>query len=132
MTTNDSLASALALLGEPMLVPKAALLFDAGEPCTGVYIVRSGAVDLFLLAGGVPVWSRSVTSGGVIGLPAAVSLHKYSLRAVANDNAELVFVAAPAVRSAIRNDPMIGMEILRTMSEELVTLRQKFAMFKPA
>jgi CRP-like cAMP-binding protein len=130
MLTDESLASALAQIGEPMLVPKAAMLFDVGEPCTGVYVVQSGAVDLHLLADGQPIWSRYVPEHGIIGLPAAVGKQPYSLRAVANDHAQLVFVRAEAVQDAIRNDATIGMQILRVMSEEVTALRRKFSMFK--
>lgn len=130
MITDEALASALAQFGEPILVPKAAMLFDVAEPCTGVYVVQSGAVDLHLLADGQPIWSRSVQQHGIIGLPAAVGKQAYSLRAVANDHTQLVFVRADVVRDAIRNDSNIGLQILRVMSDEVNTLRKKFAMFK--
>src|ERR1051325_6416608 len=132
MLTNDSLADTLAPLGDAMMIPKAAMLFDVGELCSGVYIIRSGSVDLLLLnAANIPVWSRCVSAGGVLGLPAAVGMKQYSLRAVAHDNAELVFVPATTIQSVIRNDPNVGFQVLKAMSEEVATLRKKVAMFDP-
>ena len=131
MINNESLALALTPFGEPMTVPKGAMIFDIGEPCTGVYVVHFGTVDLSLLdEHWQRIWSRCVPAGGVLGLPAAVSCKEYSLRAVAQGNTELVFVPATTIQSLIRQDANIGLQVLQAMSAEVIALRKKFAMFK--
>jgi CRP-like cAMP-binding protein len=49
VTPNQDLAIALALHGAVMRVPKDAVILQAGEQADGIYIVRSGKVDVQLL-----------------------------------------------------------------------------------
>lgn len=126
MVTDSALATALAFHGQAMRVPKSAVIFEAGETADGIYIVRSGRVEVQLLnPHEIPVWSRVVSDSGILGLPAAIGRHAHHIRAVASDNSELIFVDAGTLSDVIRDDPKLGTQVLMLISEELSDLRRK-------
>ena len=129
MVTDSALATALAFHGQAMRVPKSAVIFEAGETADGIYIVRSGRVEVRLLnPHEIPVWSHIVPDSGILGLPAAIGRHAHHIRAVACDNSELIFVDAGTLSDVIRDDPKLGTQVLMLISEELSDLRRKAAM----
>src|SRR5690242_9879244 len=130
MITNSVLAAALSAFGDAMLIPEAAVVFDCGEVGDGAYVVVSGTVDVVMLnMEGTPLWSRKVGPDGILGLPAAIGGYEHCLRAVVGDSAELVFVPANKLAKLVRDNLLIGTEVLRVMSEEVSIVRQKIAMF---
>ena len=131
MVTDSRLATALALHGQVMRIPKAALIFDIGEKADGIYVVRSGQIKVQLLdSEQKSVWSRNVFEYGILGLPAAIGHHPHYLRAIASDNTEVIFVDAATVASLIRDDPKLGGQVLMLISGELADLRRKMDMLR--
>ena len=129
MLVNGALSNVLAALGEPLLVPATALLFDDNEPCTGAYVILSGAVDVQLLTpDGVPVWSSAVSAGGILGLPNAISLRQHHVRATASADSSMAFVSAAKIMDLIHTDSYLGFMIIEVISEELSALYQRLAM----
>lgn len=129
MVTHSRVAAALAFHGQVMRVPKSAVIFEAGERADGVYVVRSGQVTVQLLdANNTPIWSRNVSEGGILGLPSAIGGHPHHIRAMATDNAEMIFVDAGTVAGMIQDDPTLGAQVLMLISEELGDLRRKAIM----
>src|SRR4051794_26798680 len=121
VTPNQGLAVALALHGAVMRVPKDAVILQAGEQADGIYIVRSGKVDVQLLnAFGTAVWSRRVSEYAILGLPSAMGNRPLAVHAVANEPCELVFVPCEVVREVIRNDTALGSQLLLLISAELI------------
>lgn len=129
MITNTNLAKTLAAYGQAMQVPKAEVIFDAGEIADGVYIIKSGQVHVLLPNDrGIPVWSRNVAEGAILGLPSAVGKYSHCVRAIAVESTELVYVSADTLAELIRNTPTLGTQVLALISEELGDLRRKAKM----
>ncbi len=126
MVEHRALADAQAAYGEPLLVPRTALLFDLGEPCTGAYVIKTGTVDVRLISPeGIAIWSRALSAGGILGLPAAISLRQHHVRAIATAESHMVFLTADKVRTLIQTEPHIGLMIIEAISEELNALRSR-------
>lgn len=75
-------------------------IFAEGEPCAGVYVVRSGSVELLVTcAPGRAIRVSLAGPGDVIGLPSAMNKASYCKTAVAINEAVLDrFTAEDAVR----------------------------------
>lgn len=128
MIAREELATALAAVGEPLMVPHAALLFECGEPCSGAYVITSGSVDVVLLSPtGMPVWSRTLNEGGILGLPASVAERSHHVRAIAAADAQLSFVPSERIRSMIQKDTHLGFLIVEAIGEEVNALRRKLS-----
>jgi len=128
---ENALAERLEALGVLVAQPKGAVLFDQGQPGTGAYILKSGAACLSLLNHqGTPVWSRVVKPGAILGLPSTIGDAAYSLRAIAVESVELVFIPKQQVLDVMRQDPTLGTALLRILSDELVDLRRKLSLMR--
>ena len=123
MLTDPKLATAMAFHGEAMRVPQSAVIFEGGESADGIYIVRSGSVTIQLLnKEDRLVWSRTVSEAGILGLPAAINHHPHRVRAVASENAEMIFVRANTLNELIQKDPSLGALVVLFISKELYAL----------
>src|SRR4051812_45824974 len=112
MITHANLAATLAAHGTPMQVPKTEVIFEAGEIADGVYIVRSGQVHVLLPnERGVPVWSRNVAEGAILGLPPALGKYTHCVRAIAVESTELVYLSAETLAELIRDIPSLGTQV---------------------
>lgn len=130
MVTDPRLAAALTSFGEPMIVPQTAVLFDCSEVADGAYVIVTGEVDVLMLnAQGVPIWSRHVGAGGILGLAAAIGEYVHYVRAIASHHTELSFIAAEKLRKLIRDNSGIGTSVVQAMSEEVIDARRKVALF---
>jgi CRP-like cAMP-binding protein len=126
MGTNPELATALALHGHAMRVPRGAVIMQPGEEADGLYIVRSGRVKLQLMNHqGLPVWTRTVSEYAMLGLPVALGQRGHCFQAVAAENAEVVYVSTKKLASLVLDRPDLGMQILVAVIEETNDLRRK-------
>lgn len=108
--------------------PKGAVLFRRGEPSLGVFLVRNGSISLRLESKeGEAILDRTVRKDSVVGLPATLSGGRYSLTAVTLEATELAFVAREALLELVGSNPAIGFEILHTLGEEVVQMREVLA-----
>ena len=119
----------LEAVGEPLTHASGAMLFDQGQPGDGAYVLKSGMMRLSLLdREGTPVWSRTMKPGSILGLPSTLGHTPHSLRATAVGQAELVFVSQRKLEELIRRDTMLGIAVMRVVSEEQVDLRRKLSL----
>jgi CRP-like cAMP-binding protein len=79
---------------------------------------------------GIPVWSRMMKPGSILGLPSTLGHTPYSLRATTVGPVELVFVPQPKLEELMRQDTIVGTALLKVVSEELVDLRRKLSLLK--
>ena len=108
--------------------PKGAVLFRRGEPSLGVFLVRNGSISLRLESkDGEAILDRTVTRDAIVGLPATLSGGRYSLTAVTLEETELAFVARENLLELVGSNPAIGFEILHTLGEEVVQMREVLA-----
>jgi len=99
-------------------------LFREGDESDGVYLIKAGALRLSLEASpGKTVMNRMVGPGYVVGLPATINGHSYSLNCDVVEDAELAFVPRIALTRLIQSDAGTAMKLLDLLSSEIQALR---------
>lgn len=124
---TEDIIKALENLAVPVTYPRAALIFEQGEPASGIFLVRKGAVRMTIKSGKTDILMRIAREGSVLGLPATMSGHPYSLTARAMQTSELGFVEREALIAAVRKNPALGLQILQMLSEDVRTARLAMA-----
>jgi len=95
-------------------------LFDEGEQPRGVYLVHSGAIELFFRArNGTLKRVRSTSVGEILGLGSIVSRrpHEYTARAVTAS--ELGFIDKESFLQMLDDSPAIWFSVLRLLSQDV-------------
>ena len=114
-------------MAAPLVQPKNAVIFSQGDPPVGVYVVRKGSVRLTVKAGDSEVLMRVAQPGSVLGLPGVLSNKPYSLTARVVQTCELGFVRAENLIQLVRENPMLGLQVLQLLSEEVRAARGAMA-----
>jgi CRP/FNR family transcriptional regulator, cyclic AMP receptor protein len=105
--------------------PKGAVLFRRGEPPFGVFLLRKGSISLRLESDQGNVFiDRAVTPVSIVGLPACLSDSRYSLTAQTLEESDLAFIGRNVLTEVIKDDPRIGLELMRALGEEIGQMRQ--------
>jgi CRP-like cAMP-binding protein len=113
----------LCNVATPMTRKSGTVLFRAGEPGSGVFLVRDGQVRLSLGDNPLVYPSRELGRGAVIGLPATFSGEPYSLTAEVEQDCEVYFVPRDRLLDLVKRNPEIGVQIARVLSEEIFEMR---------
>lgn len=100
---------------EPILFEDGQVVFEAGEPGSEMYIVRSGSVDLRI---GAALLER-VHAGGILGELALVDPAPRSATAVAGVDCSLVAIREDTFRSLVKQVPGFSLEVMRVMARRL-------------
>ena len=103
---------------------KGEILFRAGTPARGAFLVKAGRVRLQLDGSPGIYPGRTLGAGSLIGLPATVSGEPYSLTAVVLQNCELGFVSRQKLLRLLRSNTLAAMNILQMLSEEIYQMRK--------
>lgn len=99
-------------------------LFREGDESDGVYLIKTGTLRLSLESSpGKTVMSRTVGPGYVVGLPATVNGHSYSLNCDVVEDAELAYISRSALTRLIQSDAGTAMKLLDLLSSEIQALR---------
>ncbi|MGB9031822.1 MAG: Crp/Fnr family transcriptional regulator [Acidobacteriaceae bacterium] len=116
------LATELDRAASKLSLRKGTALFHRGDPLSGVFVVRKGAVTLSVDGPESIYPPRTLGPGEIVGLPATLIGH-YSLSANITEDAELGFVPGPKVAEILECSPRLCMAAMRTMSEEIARVR---------
>jgi CRP-like cAMP-binding protein len=111
----DSVASSVSMR-------KGTPLFHSGDPLSGVFIVRKGAVVMSVDGPNSIYPPRNLGPGEIAGLPATLTGH-YSLTAKVVEDSELGFIPGPKVSEMLECSPRLCMIAMRLMSEEIARVR---------
>jgi CRP-like cAMP-binding protein len=103
---------------------KGAVLFQAGSPGHGAFLVRAGQIKLTLDGSPCVFPARLLGPGSLIGLPATVSGEPYSLTATVVKDAELDFITRDKMLGILRGNTTVALEILKVLSEEISHMRR--------
>lgn len=99
-------------------------LFREGDESDGVYLIKTGALRLSLEASpGKTVMNRTVGPGYVVGVPASINGHRYSLNCDVVEDAELAYISRSALTRLIQSDAGTAMKLLDLLSSEIQALR---------
>ena len=132
LPSSDDVRSIMETLGSTVTQPKNVVLFQQGDAPVGVYLVRKGAVRMTVNAGGAEVLMRVAHAGAVIGLPGVLGNKPYSLTAMTMQPTELAFVPAEKLVDAVRANPLLGLQVLQLLSEDVRTARGAIASTRQA
>jgi CRP-like cAMP-binding protein len=134
---DDQQIKSLAMITEECLVEKAEILFQEGQPANAIYLLLSGAVDLFFVAeGNGPGRTREfivdeINSGETFGISALIDPHIFTSsarvavksRVLRMDGVELRKLCEADLRMAY----MLMHQIAKTFSERLRFIRIQLA-----
>jgi CRP-like cAMP-binding protein len=118
----SELAAELDRVASAVSLRKGTALFHAGDPLSGVFVVRKGAVTMSVDNGNSIYPPRTLGPGEIAGLPATLTGH-YSLTAQVCEDAEVGFIPGPKVTEMLECSPSLCMVAMRLMSEEIARVR---------
>jgi len=100
--------------------PRSALLFAEGRPVRGIYILCDGRAKLTICAeNSKRLTLRIANPGEVLGLGATLSNTPYEVSAELLDNSQVVFVRRKELLRFLREHPLVCMEVVRMLSQDL-------------
>jgi CRP/FNR family transcriptional regulator len=105
---------------EQAVLAKGALLFAEGRPSRGVYVLCEGRAKLSICSeSSKRLMLRVAGPGEVLGLGATLSGEAYEVTAELLDTAQVVFVKRKDLLKFLRDNPLICMEVVRRLSDDL-------------
>lgn len=128
---SPELLNAVQALSEPVVSLRNEIIVRQGAECRGIYIIQNGLARVSIVTpDGREIFKRLLGPGCVIGLPATLCSTPYSFSASCEADCSLRFVAASAFLDFIRTQPMLGMEVVRLMGQELSEMNQHRTSFQ--
>ena len=124
---DESLQAILLRNSETVHAESGTVLFREGEKVRGMFLIVSGKVDLLLHSAGMVSLQRHAISGCLLGVPASINHHPYSLTAVVKEEAELRFLSVKALAELMKQEPSLTMKLVTMLSEEVRAMRKVFA-----
>lgn len=121
-TAIPELCAELDRFASSVTLRKGTALFHCGDPLSGVFVVRKGAVTMSVDSENNVYPPRTLGPGEIAGLPATLTGY-YSLTARVTEDAELGFVPGPRVTELLQLSPHLCMVAMRLMSEEIARVR---------
>ena len=105
---------------EQAVLGKGALLFAEGEASRGIYLLCEGRAKLSICSeSGRRLMLRVAGPGEVLGLGATLSGEAYEVTAELLESAQVVFVKRKELLKFLRENPLICMEVVRRLSNDL-------------
>ena len=111
------LQEALTDIGKREHFGSQSVLFYAGDPNAGVYLVGSGEVRLEVP--GMPRLTRVFSSGSLLGLPSTFSEKPYGLTAVSSTESEIVHVSNKKFLDLMKAQPELCREATDILTREI-------------
>jgi CRP-like cAMP-binding protein len=98
-----------------------AIIFRKGDRADGMYVVRSGKVELF---DGATIY-ETVTAGNIFGEMALVDNLPRSASARAGTYCHLIWIHNPAFMRLVEQSPMFAVRVMRVMGKRLRTMNER-------
>lgn len=107
------------------------IVVEQGTPCRGIYIVRSGLVRLSIVVApkGNEIFQRLLGPGCVVGLPAVLCSQPYIFSARCQSECTFGFIESSVLHEFLRTEPLLCLEVVRLMGQELSEMNQRRANF---
>jgi CRP-like cAMP-binding protein len=119
------LAPALEQLGTAVVSPRGTILFQQGQPPSGVFVMRKGKVRLSRICDDGQRMSRTVGAGHILGLLATVSDQPYLKTAEAIADSELVSVDRSRVMSLLGRRTDFWLQAVAVIKDEVKLIRKR-------
>lgn len=118
----SELNAELTRLASTISKPSGTVLFRCGDPVSGVFLIRKGAVRIALDTPNGVYPPRTLGPGEIAGLPATLT-GIYSLSAEVVEDAELGFVPGERVTELLECSPRLCLAAMRIISQEISRTR---------
>ena len=105
------------------IIPQDGILFRQGDPADCLYFVKSGEANLTMKAGEKEFRIRA-GKGSLLGIPAIVVKHPYSMTAKACWDAEIYRLSSVAFTELTKTEPKMQEAVLRILATEVRVARQ--------
>ena len=100
------------------------VLFNQGDPSTGLYILLNGEVALSMYGeDGDPLMFILATAGSLLGLPGLIGNQPYSLTAIARSGAQVGFIARDAFNALMQSKLPLLVKVLQVLAAEVRSAR---------
>jgi CRP-like cAMP-binding protein len=96
--------------------PKQTVLFRRGEAAFGMFLVLKGKVSLDFGVDGSNPLNTSYGPGALVGLPATLTGHNYSMTATVTEDAEVGFISMKALLELLGSRPEFCQQLLTILS----------------
>ena len=118
LVLEDSEVEVLSDISELGQYEKGEVLFEADDPGDSVYMVRSGAVDLYTIVNGdIEQTLLSVREGGFIGIIALIDDGARDINARVSEKAELYKFEKDSLLNIISDGRELGLKLLRLIAD---------------
>ncbi len=124
-TPESELAPALEQLGNIVVSQRGTMLFQQGQPASGVFVVRQGKLRLSRLCADGHRASRTVGRGHIIGLLATVSDQPYLKTAEALEDSELASVDRNRVMALLDRRADFWLQAVAVIKDEMKLIRKQ-------
>ena len=126
---DPDLLATLEKHAKPLHCTEDKLLFSQGEQPTGLFIVCQGKTTILMNSpsGEQVLWSNQTTKGALLGVPALISSHAYTLTAKAHEGADLLFIERSEFDQLMQSNPLIAFKVLQLLAAEVRTARRALA-----
>ena len=99
--------------------PAGTLLFEEGQPCSGMYIIQKGRVRLYKKAGGEKITIDLLGAGDFFGEMACLLNHPRSICAVVEEDSEILVVEPEVLEELFRDKGGMGIKVLGNLASRL-------------
>ena len=99
--------------------PAGTLLFEEGQPCTGMFIIRRGKVRLFKKVDARKVTIDLLGEGDFFGEMACLIGRPRSIDAVVEEDSEILVIQPEVLESLFRGTSGMGLKVLGNLASRL-------------
>jgi len=102
-----------------MIFPAGTVLFEEGQPCSGMYIIQKGRVRLYKKAGQKKVTIDLLESGDFFGDMACLLGQPRSINAVVEEESQILVVESEILDELFREKKGLGLKVLGNLASRL-------------
>lgn len=118
-TTSDSARQRLVSGARRVNLPAGTVVFAQGDPGHELFLVLSGVLEITRETAGEKLTLALVKAGGAVGEMALLDAGPRSATGRALEATEVLAIDQEAFRDAIRDEPELAFELLRSMAQAL-------------
>jgi len=100
-------------------IPAGTVLFEEGQPCTGMFIIQRGRVRLFKKAGGRKVTIDVLGEGDFFGEMACLIGRPRSINAVVEEDSEILVIQPEILETLFYGNSGMGLKVLGNLASRL-------------
>jgi CRP/FNR family cyclic AMP-dependent transcriptional regulator len=102
-----------------MIFPAGTVLFEEGQPCSGMYIIQKGRVRLYKKAGQKKVTIDILEDGDFFGEMACLLGQPRSINAVVEEESQILVVESEVLDELFREKSGLGIKVLGNLASRL-------------